>query len=263
MICDRCGKAIAQVSGKSGGYYGCLSAAKSGCDNRLLVRRTLAERLILCALRDRLLSVENIEYVLQRVEDEVVRMTATVPETLRLKHAELAAEERKIGNFIEFIGEGRGSRALADALAAAERRAEELRGDVEVLERNRASIFQKPPRVWIEERLCRLQEVLERNTARSALLLRKVLGPIRLEPTTGDIGRPYYRAHSTLDVLALLDAGSESDDPEPGSNSLRKWRRGESNPRPEAVGLGVYVRSFVFCSRRRNSHEQDSRRPAR
>ncbi len=46
MVCNRCGKAIAQVSGKSGGYYGCLSAAKSGCDNRLLVRRTLAERVI-------------------------------------------------------------------------------------------------------------------------------------------------------------------------------------------------------------------------
>jgi len=38
--------------------------------------------------------------------------------------------------------------------------------------------------------------------------------------------RQYYRAHSTLDVLALLDAGSESEDSEPGSNSLRKWAGG-------------------------------------
>jgi hypothetical protein len=209
--------------------------AKSGCDNRLLVRRTLAERVILSTLRDRLLSAENVDYVLRRVEQEVARLTADVPETLRLKQAELAAEKRKIGNFIEFIGEGRGSRALAEALGAAEHRAEQLRGDIEVLEQSQANVFQKPHRVWIEERLCRVQQVLERNTVRSGLLLRKLLGPIRLEPTTGDIGRPYYRGHSTLDVLALLDAGSESDDPEPGSNSLRKWRRGESNAAGELL----------------------------
>ncbi|MBP1687853.1 MAG: hypothetical protein H6Q33_3996 [Deltaproteobacteria bacterium] len=41
------------------------------------------------------------------------------------------------------------------------------------------------------------------------------------------------------------------------------WRRGELNPRPEAVNFGVYVRSRVFCSRRRGSHGQDTRRPAR
>src|SRR5262245_61396466 len=44
MSCGACGNAIAQVSGKSGGYYGCLSAAKGACSNRLLVKRTLAER---------------------------------------------------------------------------------------------------------------------------------------------------------------------------------------------------------------------------
>ena len=38
MICDSCAAAIAQVSGKAGGYYGCLGAAKKARDNRLLVR---------------------------------------------------------------------------------------------------------------------------------------------------------------------------------------------------------------------------------
>jgi hypothetical protein len=45
MICGACGGAIAKVSGKSGGYYGCLGATKSKCENRLLVRRALAERI--------------------------------------------------------------------------------------------------------------------------------------------------------------------------------------------------------------------------
>jgi hypothetical protein len=51
------------------------------------------------------------------VEREVARLAADVPQSLQLKRAELAAEERKIGNFLEFIGEGRGSRTLAEALA--------------------------------------------------------------------------------------------------------------------------------------------------
>ena len=72
---------------------------------------------------------------------------------------------------------------------------------------------------------------LQRIESLSARLLpRPALGPIRLDPTKGEIGRPYYRAHSTLDVLALLEdpehVGSES-----GSSTLQKWRRGESNTR--------------------------------
>ncbi len=68
---------------------------------------------------------------------------------------------------------------------------------------------------------------LERETARSALLLRRVLGPVRLVPCNPDVGRSYYRAETALQILELLE------DPDGGSNSLRQWRRGESNPRPK------------------------------
>jgi len=181
MTWGACGNAIAQVSGKSGGYYGCLSAAKSACQNKLLVRRTLTERVIVAAVRDRLLCVENISYVMERVAQEVGR------------------------------GEGRGSRALAQALEAAELNVERLRAELDALEHARRSVFQVPPLPWIEERVAMVQEVLERSTERSALLLRKVLGPITLEPTQGDIGRPYYRARSDLDVLALLEDHPQLD----------------------------------------------------
>lgn len=58
--------------------------------------------------------------------------------------------------------------------------------------------------------------------AQSAQALRKVLGPIRLEPVAPDIGRPFYRAITTRDTLALIETppGAEG-----GSNSLRRWRR--------------------------------------
>ena len=78
-----------------------------------------------------------------------------------------------------------------------------------------------------------MQTVLERRTQRSALLLRKLLGTIRMEPVTPEIGRRYYRALSDLDALAIVEIDPDSPDSEPGSNSLQWWRRRESNPRPK------------------------------
>jgi site-specific DNA recombinase len=66
MVCGSCGATIAQVSGKSGGYYGCLAATKGACDNKTLVRRTLAEKVILHAVQERISDADEIAYVLQR-----------------------------------------------------------------------------------------------------------------------------------------------------------------------------------------------------
>jgi len=53
-----------------------------------------------------------------------------------------------------------------------------------------------------------------------------------MEPTRPEVGRPYYLARTNLDVLAILedDPGANPKGPEPGSNTLRWWRRRESNP---------------------------------
>lgn len=229
MTCAVCGNSITQVGGKAGGYYGCLTATKGACDNRLLVRRTLVERVMLAALRDRLMFAENLRYVLHRVEKEVARTYANIPESIQLKTAELSALERKIANFVEFIGEGRGSRALAQALELVEKEAASLRTEINGLGRSQEVLFQAPPVAWIEERLTTLQAVLERKTEKSAMVLRKLLGPIRLEPIRPEVGRPYYRAVSTLDALAILEEDPDDEPPEPGSRTLRKWRRGELN----------------------------------
>jgi site-specific DNA recombinase len=235
MACGKCGATIAQVSGKGGGYYGCLGAAKGACDNKMLVRRRLAEKIILEAVSEQLTRTEHIRYLLERVEEEVVRLYAHIPETVRVKETELVGEERRLANFVDFIGEGRGSQALAKALVETERRVEVLREELDGLRRSREKVFQAPPVEWIEERLAGMQKVLERRTERSALLLRSLLGGIQLEPTCGEIGRPYYVARTSIDALALLEPPPGHDGSEGGSNSLRWWRRRESNPRPHGV----------------------------
>ena len=114
-MCGRCGATIAPVCGKTGGYYGLLGAAKGACDDKMLVRRKLAETIILKAVREQLGRAEHIRYLLEQVEAEVGNLYAHIPETVRSKQAELGAEERRLANFVDFIGEGRGSQALATA----------------------------------------------------------------------------------------------------------------------------------------------------
>ncbi len=103
----------------------------------------------------------------------------------------------------------------------------------EGLRLSRDKVFRAPPIEWIRERMSKLQDVLEQRTPRSGLLLRELLGPIRLEPVSVDVGRPYYRALTSIDALALIDTPPEGRS-EGGSNSLRRWRRRESNPRPRS-----------------------------
>ena len=55
----------------------------------------------------------------------------------------------------------------------------------------------------------------------------------------GDLGKPFYRARSTLQTLALLEHLPGDSGPDGGSNSLRWWRRRESNPR-QAVNRRVH-----------------------
>ena len=240
----------------TGGYYGCINAGKGACDNKLIVRRTLTERVILTAVGEKLANAENLAYLLQRVEEKVKEMHSEVPETIRLKEVQLIAEQRQVDNFVSYIAQGRSSDAVGRALETAESRAKELAADLITLNASKERVFQAPPIEWIAERVASIQEVLEQRVEKSALILRKLLGKIRLEPVNPDIGKPYLRASTSLQALALFEIkpGSEksepgySTEPDDGSNSLRWWRRRESNPRPKMLPRGrlrAYPVEFV------------------
>ena len=72
-------------------------------------------------MRDPLAGQENLDYVFEKLAQEVAAASTTTPETIRLKEAEFDAEQRRVGSFVEFVAEGLGSRALVDALTASER----------------------------------------------------------------------------------------------------------------------------------------------
>ena len=131
-----------------------------------------------------------------------------LPEEIQVKRVALGAEERRIANYVGFIGEGKGTRALGEALKAAEEKALALRAVLQAYEASEKEVFKASPVEWVAARLMALQAVLEAEPSKSALELRRVLGRIRLIPVQPQIGKPYYQAETLTELhlsLFLLD----------------------------------------------------------
>jgi site-specific DNA recombinase len=237
LKCGACGGAIALVSGKGSGYYGCLNASRRACDNKVLISRKRLEDKFVEALNEKVLKPEFIAEVYERTAAKVKELFAHVPEELRLKKVELNRAETRVHNFIEFIASGRATPALADALSQAELQVKTLTTDVQSMEAAKDHAFTPPPRAWIADRIGKLNHLLARRTEKSALALRRLTGSITLSPQKPEVGRPYYRASCRFDTLDLLVQ-------EEGSNSLHWWRRRELNPSPQGVqSTFIHVRS--------------------
>lgn len=235
MVCSECGGTICKISGKAGGYYGCQKAAYGACNNKVIVQKNLAEPIILAEVSKILGNTTLLEYILTKVESNVTKMCDTFPEEIRSKKAELASTEKAIKNFVQHIAEGRSSKAISDSLEDAERKADTLLEELTILEMTKKNVFKAPPLEWIADRVAHVKEVLEQKTEQSALLLRKLIGKLTLQPITPVIGKPYLRARSRLQPLALFEEKRPPKGPSPsefetepnlelGSNSLHWWR---------------------------------------
>ena len=227
LRCGSCGAGIVQVSGKGSGYYGCNNARKKTCTNGLLIPRKRVESAILKTIQEQLLVPDKIHEVLQQVEQELKKRLSGVPEELKLKKAALEKAEDRINNFVRFISEGRGSNAVAAALEEAEGEEKNLKAAIDAMQASTKDLFQTPPVEWIKHRLANLQEILEKNTEESALVLRRLLGPITLTPTKPDIGQAYYQLTTKFNSTAILPMEGA------GSNSLCWW----TNPNAVRTGL--------------------------
>ena len=190
MTCDNCGATISQISGKSGGYYGCPNARKNSCDNKVLVHRTLVEKIVINEVRKMISSPEQIRYLLEKVESEIVNLYSDIPESIHRKESEVRAEVNLLANYINFIGEGNASRTLNQAPVEIEKKVDALQAELDGLNQARGKAFQAPPAEWIANRLSEFNDLLKLNTNESALALRKILGTMKLQVQRPDEGKP-------------------------------------------------------------------------
>ena len=238
MKCQCCGGAIVLISGKNSGYYGCFNARRKTCSNNILVPRKRIEKIIISELKEEILTLENLSYVYKKVEKMAVSGMDEIPEQIKKKKAQYDKTMQEVQNYLNYIKIGNFSKVVSEALEDAEARNENLKEEMLSLEYQRKNTFKAPPQEWVKTKLECLYETLNKNTRSSALVLKKILGPIQLEPilhTNEDFYniingekkfKPYYMAHTKIKTLALLD------DKDKGANWLIWWRWRESNPRP-------------------------------
>jgi len=238
MKCHSCGGAIVLISGKGSGYYGCFNAKRKTCDNSLLVPRKRIEKIIISDLKERILTLDNLKYVYEKVEKLVASGMNEVPDLIKKKKAQYDKSLHEAQNYLNYIKMGNFSKTVSEALQDVEARNESLAEEIKSLEFQKQNTFKAPPQEWVKNRLENLHETLNKNTCSSALALKNLLGTIQLEPVSDEnddfyniVGgekkfKPYYMAHTKIRTLALLDDGYK------GSNWSRWWRCRDSNPGP-------------------------------
>ena len=106
-------------------------------------------------------------------------------------------------------------------------------------------LFKAPSTEWIEDRLSRFNELLELSTGESALALRKLLGPMKLEAQYPDIGKPYYVAHSSINALAITEPLPNENILDNGSNSFQWWAHLGLNQGPLACQASALPLSYA------------------
>ncbi len=159
-------------------------------------------------------------------------MYSDFPRQIRQKERELISEEPKLTNFINFIGEGKGTISLNQALLDTEIKIDSLKNEIGFLNNAYSKVIQAPTNEWIERRLSRIQKLLDRKTERSALVLRNVLGPIELEPVLPEREWPYYIAHTTFETISILENKFAPSHEDKGANQFHWWSQAGSNRRP-------------------------------
>jgi site-specific DNA recombinase len=129
LACGRCGGNMVLSSGKSGGYYQCFNAGKGTCANR---RHVLLRRLedsvvgVVAELLDDKLAAE----VANQANAKLRQRLAEDPNSIERLRAERQKLERKVQNFLDFVGEGDNSPALRERLRETEARLAQVSGDL-------------------------------------------------------------------------------------------------------------------------------------
>ena len=256
MKCSKCGGAIVLVNGKGSGYHGCFNAKRRTCNNTLLAPRKRIEETIKSDLKEKILTIENIEYVYRRVEKLISKSLNKIPGEIRKKKSQYEKILSEIQNYLNYIKIGNFSSAVSEALKESENKGETLKKEIDLLSYQKQNKFTSSPKEWIKHRLEKLRDTLNKNTTSSSLALKELLGKITMEPVTdkksdfyyivsdGDIKfKPYYIAHTKIQTLALLD------DKYKGSNWLHWRRERDSNPRSSLR----HLHAFQACAFNRSA----------
>lgn len=185
LTCEECGSRFVMQSYYQ---YGCASHKDRGsavCSNGLRVSRKIVEERCLAALREELLSAENVEKIIRKATRLLgERDRNRQPELERLQ-GQLATVEREIANIMKAIRQGIFTASTKDELEKAEGERSRLQATIRTrtAKADKVATFLPRAKERVEAIVRDLAGMNERNVAQAREQLRELLGQIRLAPT--------------------------------------------------------------------------------
>jgi site-specific DNA recombinase len=219
LHCETCG-AVFHVGGANGWYLFCPNYSKGLCTCQTHVRRTLAEKIILEAIGQRILA--NPAW-----RDAVLaesRLAWTKSQRQRPGEAEttekaLVEVKRKIGRLVDGIESGTDGQEVRARLAERQREKQELEKRLTRLQAAEGNALPEPTAEWVESKLKDLGATMAGGGPAAALALRALVeGQIHIREIEPDRRRFYTQGRFTIHSTTLQNClNPQAKDPEPES----------------------------------------------
>ena len=210
LRCGCCGGGMAMISETRVGCSNARNKGEAVCANRRTVKREFVENVVLGALRTRLMASEVYAAFLRGFTAEwnaEQKGRAVLQEGQR---DELKRLTRKIGNFLDEIGEGHRSPALSAALREAEARKASLEAELAAAEAPAPRLMPNLDALY-RERVAALQAALGGEDAAAAReRVRALIAEVRVTPSPTDRKAP-PAIEVRGELAAMLALGSGQD----------------------------------------------------
>ena len=170
-------------------YYGCSFHTNRGpaiCANGKVVRRGQIEQRLLRAIQQELFTPEAVDYLTQRVQEELKRLSRRKQDLQTGRHTleqELAQAVREREAIKDAIRQGLIGAITREMLEEIEARIQSLQGQLQAPRPSDVLVSSALPQA-VQTKLHELDKVLRSDVSRSRSLLRDLLGEIVLRPTS-------------------------------------------------------------------------------
>jgi hypothetical protein len=254
--CAACGTPF-QVGGTGGKYLVCRQYLAGSCSCKTLLPRGLAERMILQAIGERVLtSPAWRKAVRDALEAAYRRQQEELPAALRETEHALAAVEDKIRRLVDQVENGLADPDVAGRLATRRAEKQTLLKKREDARRAEEAALPPPSEVWVEEQLKSLRALLGSREPAAAHALRQLVGGQVVVEEVKQPGRKrhFLRGKFTIQTAALLAgvggqqtaAASPNLPPEAGEEIVLDFREPDSHEEIADQVKGLFDRGVSF-----------------
>lgn len=203
LHCAECGGKMVISGGSSKAYYRCETSSKRGhCTNKRSVPEGVVRTNLLDELRRRLTSPDAIAYARKRIAEKLGTFSRDRDREHREVRARLEKTERQIEKLVDFVAEGKGTKAVAERLEILEREATTERKALAALAKRQLAPIKLPTPDEMLKLVFDLERRLVADVTKGREELKRVFrdGKIVLTPEPGG----YYTARSEILPLVLL-----------------------------------------------------------